>query len=265
MSLSNITIGADPELFIIDSKTGKVVSSIGLIPGTKGNAYVDDTMPKGFGVEIDNILAEFNIPPVTTKEGFINNILYMQDWIRSFVKNVNPDYDIKCSASEMVDSDQLQSEEANLFGCDPDFNCYTKTRNPKPKPPKNLRSAGFHIHFGYANFDVETSLKIVRLFDLCVGVPSVRIDSDKKRRSLYGKAGAFRLQDWGVEYRCLSSYMMKDADTLSRVWAGITQVRDYMNNGIFPSVADTERVVDCINYGDESLAKYLVDKYKLIM
>lgn len=168
MLLSNITIGADPELFIINSKTGKVVSSIGLIPGTKGNAYVDDTMPKGFGVEIDNILAEFNIPPVTTKEGFINNILYMQDWIRSFVKNINPDYDIKCSASEMVDADQLQSEEANLFGCDPDFNCYTKTKNPKPKPPKNLRSAGFHIHFGYANFDVETSLKIVRLFDSIV-------------------------------------------------------------------------------------------------
>ena len=33
--ITNITIGADPELFIVNKKTGKVVSSIGLIPGEK--------------------------------------------------------------------------------------------------------------------------------------------------------------------------------------------------------------------------------------
>ena len=64
MLVRNITIGADPELFIIDSKTGKVVSSIGLIPGVKGEPYVGEDMPNGFGLETDNILAEFNIPPV---------------------------------------------------------------------------------------------------------------------------------------------------------------------------------------------------------
>ena len=63
MILNNITIGADPELFLINTETGKVVSSIGIIPGEKGNPYRSKDMPKGFGLEIDNILAEFNIPP----------------------------------------------------------------------------------------------------------------------------------------------------------------------------------------------------------
>ncbi len=62
MKLTNVTIGADPELFIVNEKTGKIVSSIGLIPGEKGNAYKEG-MPEGFGLQIDNILAEFNVPP----------------------------------------------------------------------------------------------------------------------------------------------------------------------------------------------------------
>lgn len=110
------TIGADPELFIINEKTGKVVSSIGLIPGEKGAPYVADDMPEGFGLETDNILAEFNIPPVTSLEGFVQALNYMKDYIRAYVKKVNPDYNIKCSAYELVDKDQLKSKEAKLFG-----------------------------------------------------------------------------------------------------------------------------------------------------
>ena len=263
MLLTNVTIGADPELFIINSKTGKVVSSIGIIPGVKGDPYTDDTLPKGFGVEIDNILGEFNIPPVKTKEAFINNILFMQSWIRAFVKNINPDYDIKCSASEMVDSDQLQSEEAQQFGCSPDYNCYTKKVNEKPVPPKNLRSAGFHLHFGYDNYNADTSLAIITLCDLCIGVPSVLIDTDKRRRSIYGKAGAFRLTSYGCEYRSLSSYMMTDSELLSRVWTGIEQVIDYYNKGIL--CYDFDQICSCINNCDQKLAKELIYKYKLRM
>lgn len=141
--IRKFTIGADPELFIINEKTGKVVSSIGLIPGIKGEPYVADDMPKGFGLETDNILAEFNIPPVETCEGFINALNYMKNYIKDFVKKINPDYGIKCSAYEIVDKDQLQSTEANEFGCSPDYNAYTERENEKPEIPKNNgRSAG---------------------------------------------------------------------------------------------------------------------------
>lgn len=110
------TIGSDPELFIVNTKTGKVVSSIGLIPGEKDNAFREKTWAKGFGLEIDNILAEFNIPAVKTKAAWVKHMNFMKDYIREFVKKVNPDLDIACTASMMVDDDQLNSEEAKLFG-----------------------------------------------------------------------------------------------------------------------------------------------------
>ena len=98
--VSNVTIGSDPELFIINEKTGKVVSSIGIIPGIKGDPFVADDMPVGFGLETDNILAEFNIPPVRKKIDFLNALNYMKGYIRDWVKKINPDFGIKCSAYE---------------------------------------------------------------------------------------------------------------------------------------------------------------------
>ena len=50
MKIDNVSIGADPELFIINEKTKRVVSSIGIIPGEKGNPYVAEDMPSGFGL-----------------------------------------------------------------------------------------------------------------------------------------------------------------------------------------------------------------------
>ena len=143
MRINNVTIGADPELFIINEKTKRVVSSVGRIPGEKGNPYVADDMPAGFGLETDNILAEFNIPPVTTEEAFVNNIEYMKQYIDKYVKNIDPDLGILCAASKMVDAGQLNSEQALMFGCSPDFNVYTESENEKPDGSKTrLRSAG---------------------------------------------------------------------------------------------------------------------------
>ena len=143
MYIDSYTLGSDPELFIIDTSTNKVVSSIGIIPGVKDDPYRAEDMPEGFGIETDNILAEFNIPPCKSIVEWVNNIEYMKDYLRSFVKRINSNYDIKCSAYEEVDSDQLQSEEACLFGCDPDFNVYTMSRNEAPDGAKsNGRGAG---------------------------------------------------------------------------------------------------------------------------
>lgn len=263
MRISNITIGADPELFVIDEQTGKVVSSVGLIPGEKGNPYCSNDMPKGFGLETDNILAEFNIPPVKSKEGFVNNIEYMKSYINSFVKEKNKNYGIKCSASEIVDAGQLKSKQAKEFGCDIDYNVYTENANPKPKGERtNLRSAGFHIHVGYKDNNIDTSLRLIKYLDAYLGIPSVIRDTDTRRRTLYGKAGCFRLTEYGIEYRVLSSAMMKDVETLEFVWNQIQKAIAACNSGsALPSYAET---VSAINDSNIELAKKLIQSYKLI-
>lgn len=114
--LDKVKIGSDPELFIVNTKTGSVVSSIGLIPGIKGTPWVDKSWPAGYGLEIDNILAEFNIPPATTSEDFVYRMEFMKDFIDKFVKSKNPDLGIMHKASALVPEDQLQSDEAKLFG-----------------------------------------------------------------------------------------------------------------------------------------------------
>lgn len=263
MKIDNVTIGADPELFIINEKTKRVVSSIGIIPGEKGNPYVAEDMPSGFGLETDNIVAEFNIPPAKNKVSFITNIAYMKDYINKFVKNINPDLGILCAASRVVDKSQLNSPQAQLFGCDADYNAYTEDVNPKPEGARtNVRSCGFHIHIGYANNNIDTSLMLVKYLDLYLGVPSVLKDKDKRRRSLYGKAGCFRLTSYGVEYRVLSSTLMKDNASLEFVWNQLSKAINAYNRGY--DLPDSSLVIEAINNSDTELAKKLISTYDLI-
>ena len=260
MSIRNVTIGADPELFIIDtSKDNKVISSVGMIPGEKGAPWKKEEWPEGYGIEIDNILGEFNIPPVKTKEDFIKSMNFMKSEIRKFVKNVNPNYDILCVASKMVDDDQLQTPEAKLFGCSVDYNVYTENENPKPDGEStNLRSAGCHIHVGYFMPNVEESLSLIRYMDIFLGLASVLLDPDRKRRSLYGKAGCFRLCPYGFEYRVLSAKMYSTDELMGLIWDGVKAAICACNNGL--PLFDDANVRRAIDTSNAKLAKTLLNK-----
>lgn len=260
--LNKFTIGADPELFIYNTKTKKVVSSIGLIPGEKDKPFRTKDMPKGFGLEIDNVLAEFNIPPVKSLDEWLDAMNYMKDYIRKFVKKVNPDLDILCTASRLVPKDQLQSKEALMFGCDPDYNAYTQEVNPKPTcTSKCLRSAGFHIHFGYKKCNIDSSLVMIKYLDAYLGVPSVLLDSDSKRRTLYGKAGSFRLTDYGFEYRVLSSYFLSNDKLLTWVWERITTAINAYYLGY--SLPEPDEIRKAIDFSDSVYAKQIIEEHKL--
>ena len=95
MKLNNVTIGADPEMFLYNSETGKFVSAIGLIPGTKENPFKPKELKKGFALQTDNVLVEFNIPASkldwnSTK--FVDDILSMKKFISEYVKVINSKY-----------------------------------------------------------------------------------------------------------------------------------------------------------------------------
>lgn len=207
-----ITLGCDPELFLEDNK-GNIVSAEGLIGGTKHAPRV--FTEEGHSVQEDNIMVEFNIPPSKTSDEFIENINLVKDYLKDYVSQ----YDLKLNylASSIISKEYLNTKQAKTFGCEPDFNVYLRDLNCSPNSNTQLRSCGGHIHIGYPNPDVETSEKIVIAMDMFLGLPSVWLDKDNKRRLLYGKAGSFRVKSFGVEYRTLSNFWIKDNKSMK--WA----------------------------------------------
>lgn len=109
------TIGTDPELFLFNNKTQKVISAIEKIPGCKAEPYTKD-LPEGFGLQTDNILAEFNVPPVQRESEFVENIEFMKNIIRDMAKKFNENYDILCQASAKVPAKELKHPQAKEFG-----------------------------------------------------------------------------------------------------------------------------------------------------
>ena len=196
--MAAFTIGADPELFFRNNY--KLVSVIDKLGGSKEEPLPLDI--PGCAIQEDNVAAEFNIPPCNDVEAFKFHINYVLGELRkraeamglSLAPNV---------ASHSFDDEELNHWKARMFGCDPDYNAWTKKKNPPPyAEDENLRSAGGHVHIG-ARLD---PFDLGRACDLFLGVPSTRLDPDTTRRNLYGRAGSIRPKPYGMEYRTLSNF-----------------------------------------------------------
>ena len=83
--IDNPTIGADIEVFLANKRTREVVSAEGIIKGTKENPYVWDTFNKYFAISLDNVLAEFCIPPARTNNEWYANIQKSLSYINSVI------------------------------------------------------------------------------------------------------------------------------------------------------------------------------------
>lgn len=199
---SLIHVGADPELFV--SRKGEIIPICGLLGGTK-----ESPLPTATGaVQEDNVLAEFNIPPSVTSNQFVHNINTVMEELESLL---DEDMRLVIRSSHTFDKRVLlqQGDQAMEFGCEPDTNCWSDTENPHPNPDGTcLRTAGGHVHIGIEEPTYIKSLNIARMCDYLLGVPSVLLDRDTERRSLYGKAGACRVKQYGVEYRVLSNFWL---------------------------------------------------------
>lgn len=197
-------IGADPEFFV--KKFGKLVSAHGLIPGNKEKPF---KVEKG-AVQVDGMALEFNIDPADSYSQFEENMTTVMDNIMGMI----PGYEVFVEpvADFGLDYIKSQPKEASELGCSPDFNAYTKEANPRPDVNTPFRTASGHLHVGWTK-DVDINNEghldacrsLTKALDLYLGVPSLAWDTDDRRRSLYGAAGAFRPKSYGMEYRVLSN------------------------------------------------------------
>jgi hypothetical protein len=209
-------IGSDPELFLEDAQ-GKIISAIGKIGGTKKKPRPVKELGRGFAVQEDNVLVEYNTPPVGGPESWVESHKIMRDYLTNLVGQLG--LKLSKKASHSMDEDQMNHPRAWIFGCDPDFDVWKLEMNPKPAAKdKFLRSAGGHIHIGYSKASPATSIPLVRALDYYVGAWLAMLDPDTKRRELYGKAGACRFKTYGVEYRTPSNFWLSDPALTNEVF-----------------------------------------------
>lgn len=259
---TNVTIGCDPELFLKD-KQGKFIASCDKIGGTKEAPLQIAGLPRGFAVQEDNVAVEFCIPPAHSKVEFVSNISDVIAEIRS--RYVNP-IGLELAfgvASYNFTEDQLEHEKAKVFGCDPDYNVYTMEENIKPKSEAGLRTAGGHVHVGWDAPTDNERLLVVRASDICLGLPSLFIDDDVKRRQMYGKAGAFRPKPYGVEYRTLSNFWIQSKELTEWAYEQTMKAVDLAGNAgkklLDPAVAAMVQMA--INKNNKQVAKAVMNKF----
>lgn len=256
----NITLGADPEIFIKDAT--EIVTAEGLTEG--GSKYAPKPISDlGHMIQEDGIMFEYNIPPSKTKESWIENHKFCLDYLSELAAKSN--YSLANVASAEVNPIYLQTHQAKTFGCEPDFNVYLKAENEAPSSDTYLRCAGGHVAVGYGDVmevTFETSEKIVKAFDLFVTLPSLFRDSDTRRRELYGKPGSFRIKDFGVECRALSNFWIQSEEEMGWVWdQTVIAVNTVLDGKIDDLIEEfSEEVNTCILNYDLKKAKQLIKK-----
>lgn len=265
--IKNFLIGTDPEFIVIDSETREPKSVEGFVEGYKKNPV---NIGNGCGMEKDNVTVELTVPPSRTVEEFIGHIEYGKAKINEHLNKYGLSA-ISASSARYSDK-ELDSDQARVFGCDPSFCIYTRnvSRRPTAKQVGNLRSAGFHIHIGADRLLSQDEIELLIFYmDMYLGLPSVVIDLDTDRKSIYGNAGDFRFhhKDEGftiVEYRTLGASLHGSSAHIKYVYDQTVLAIEKFNKQEYTRIDDIEyrkEVRKAIDKNDERLAKSLMEEH----
>jgi hypothetical protein len=220
MAKTKLLVGTDPEMMLCDPKTGYLKSAIGVIHGNKEKKLDLGNGGKAFP---DNVNVEVNINPADSDAALVATI---KDCLYRLSKAVYP-YQLELRASGEYPKSECQHPDALVFGCEPEFDAYEMAMVQAPSCETTFRSAGGHIHLGFADQVYPLTAPedqdegqarpwgrvwVVRMMDLFVGIPSLWMDQDPTsaaRRKLYGNAGTHRPKDYGVEYRATGNFWLR--------------------------------------------------------
>jgi hypothetical protein len=253
------SLGADPELFVMDIQSGVFVSGHGLIPGTKTAPH---PVPFG-GVQVDGMALEFNIDPVTNRGDWLRNV----DQVRqAMARMIAPTLALTAVPVATFDPDYIrkQPDEATELGCNPDFNAWLLGENPPPVASGPFRTAAGHVHIGWQGRNPDEAdhffecVDLVRHLDNTVGLATVILDPDQTRRSLYGKAGAFRPKPYGVEYRVPSNFWLQNVDLTGWMYDAVEAALNMWDEG---DRRGSEEAQTIINNGDAVAARAMLPEY----
>lgn len=205
----HLSIGSDPE-FLVVNENEECIPAFYIIDGTKLSPK-DLELP-GYQVLYDNTLIEGNIPPASSKEGFISN---MESLKRQLNTLISP-YDLHIQEADIgkYNKIHLSDKRAQEFGCSPFEDAWIWDIKSAPKIKASFRPVGFHIHVGYEipenyneNYPKESLFALInnaiaRAYDFLVIMPALP-ESDPRRANNYGGYGKFRNKPYGLELRSL--------------------------------------------------------------
>lgn len=257
MTNLNIKIGADPELFV--KQNGQYVSGFGLVPGDKVNPYaVEDG-----AVQVDGMALEFNINPAEDVDTFCFNIYSVIAQLQAMV----PDYEVVADPVATFTPEYMKQQHplALELGCDPDYNAWTGKVNDKPDCDLPIRTGAGHVHIGWREgahardeLHVQACRMITKQLDFYLGLPSLLFDTDTQRRSMYGKAGAYRVKSYGVEYRVLSNTWLREEGLMRWVFENTHKaVNTVRNRPLYEEYGDIQGI---INNSDVDAARAIIYK-----
>lgn len=212
-------LGTDPELFL-STDTGKILPAEKVIP------MVDNENK----VHVDNAAIELAVQPSMCAHslswfvgvGLINLDTYLR---KTHGYSLESKILLRPSA-ELGGPDDLELPSIREFGCNPSFSFdgeRVSVSVPRVHPMQTLlRSIGYHIHLGASMaarkqpeflFDMDGHVRLVQLCDLFAGIPGVILERNLTESVLgrrqvlgYGRAGEFRRQPHGFEYRTLGPW-----------------------------------------------------------
>jgi hypothetical protein len=219
LTLPTYMRGSDPEGFFV--QMGRIVGSERVIPA-EGLGYSSKVVQ-------DGVQYELNPQAGLTFREHAGYIAYCFDQARIAVAK-RPGIQFCWNTLVEVERDELDqlSLKARELGCQPSDNIYGTRPITVNVKEYRKRSAGGHMHFGLIGgthiYDArleDERKKLILLLDQFVGNTGVLFDRAEgavERRENYGRAGEFRTQPHGVEYRTLSNFWLKHYTLASLMW-----------------------------------------------
>ena len=243
----NVTIGSDVELAIHHNNVP--VDVTGMLGGSKDEPrWFDD-----FNIQEDNVNAEYAINPVQSLDDWLS---YHNQAISKVVELLPEGHGILFNATTEYSPEHLVSESAKKFGCDPDFSAWNGLMNRSPRTDGTMRTCGGHIHVGSADLGLDMA-DLIRCMDLYLGLPSLFMETDTKRRSMYGKAGSYRPKPYGVEYRALSNFWTETDDGMTWAYEQTMKAVSFCRSDMLrnvPNLTSIARAIDKYDMHSADLA-----------
>jgi len=207
-------VGADIEVFLYDEIKKKIVPCVGIIKGTKDKPFHPEDYPRGFALQEDNVMLEYNIPPAKSADTFYQRFPTARAMIED---NVPKNHSHLVVAEHKFLAKELRSPQAQMIGCEPDYSAYNggEVRTPNVILGQH-RSCGGHIHLG-GNFNCPDFVSAL-FADLVLGVyTGTRSGEANTRTNWYGQPGIYRPKPYGIEYRTPDNQWTADRDMTYRV------------------------------------------------